>query len=89
MDASVVDVRTAVTSIIHDFAEASELFQKWRKGRAGKRATAQEECKNSLEKEQSAIQETFDRLSLRHGTKFDRGDSKNPTANHTYHRTLT
>ena len=76
---SIVDVRSGVTSIIQEFSEASELFKKWRKGRAGKKGVGQEECETSLYEGKSTIQGTLNRFSLQHGARFDRGDSKNLT----------
>jgi hypothetical protein len=78
---SIADVRTGVVSIIQEFAEACELFKKWRKGRAGKKAVGQEECETSLHEGKTTIEGTFNRLSLQHGARFDTGDSKDsPTA---------
>lgn len=76
---SIVDVRSGATSIIQEFSEASELFKKWRKGRAGKKAVGQEECETSLHEGKSTIEGTLNRFSRRHGARFDRGDSKDLT----------
>ena len=76
---SIVDVRSGVTSIIQEFSEASELFKKWRKGRAGKKAVGQEECETSLHEGKLTIEGTLNRFSQRHGARFNRGDSKNLT----------
>jgi hypothetical protein len=73
---SIADVRTGVVSIIQEFAEVYELFKKWRKGRAGKKAVGQEECETSLHEGKTTIEGTFNRLSLQHGARFDSGDSK-------------
>jgi len=78
MDPSPIsDVRTGVVSIIQEFSGAHELFQKWRGGRAGKRAVGQEECETSLYEGREAIEGTFKHFSLQHGVRFDAGDSKN------------
>jgi hypothetical protein len=78
---SIADVRSGVVSIIQECAEAYELFKKWRKGRAGKKAVGQEECETSLHEGKTTIEGTFNRLSLQHGARFDSGDSKDsPTA---------
>jgi hypothetical protein len=78
---SIADVRTGVVSIIQEFAEVYELFKKWRKGRAGKKAVGQEECETSLYEVKTTIEGTFNRFSLQHGARFDSGDSKDsPTA---------
>ncbi|KAF8847397.1 hypothetical protein BDZ45DRAFT_699224 [Acephala macrosclerotiorum] len=73
---SIVDVHSGVTSIVQEFSEASELFKKWRKGRAGKKAVGQEECEVSLHEGKSTIEGTLNRFSLQHGARFDRGDRK-------------
>jgi hypothetical protein len=74
---SIADVRTGVLSIIQEFAEAYELFKRWRKGRAGKKAVGQEECETSLHEGQTTIEGTFNHLSLQYGARFHSGDSKN------------
>jgi hypothetical protein len=74
---SIVDVRTGVVSIIQEFAEVYELFKKWRKGSAGKKAVGQEECETSLYEGKTTIEGTFNRLSLQHGARFNSGDSMN------------
>ena len=76
---SIVDVHSGITSIIQEFSEASELFQEWRKGRAGKKAVGQEECETSLHEGKSTIEGKLNRLSLQYGARFDRGDSKDLT----------
>jgi hypothetical protein len=77
---SIADVRTGVVSIIQEFAEAYELFKKWRKGRAGKKSVGQEECETSLHEGKTTIEGTFNRFSLQHGARFDCGDSKDSPA---------
>jgi hypothetical protein len=78
---SITDVRTGVVSIIQEFAEVYELFKKWRKGRAGKKAVGQEECETSLHEGKTTIEGKLNRLSLQHGARFNSGDSKDsPTA---------
>lgn len=72
----IVDVRSGVSSIVQEFSEAFDLFQKWRTGRAGKKAVGQEECKTSLEEGKSSIEDKFNRCLQQHGAKFERGDSK-------------
>ncbi|KAG0650158.1 Chromatin structure-remodeling complex subunit arp9 [Hyphodiscus hymeniophilus] len=80
MDSSLnVDVRSGVTSIIHEFAEASEAFQKWRTRKAGKKAVGQQECETSLQEGRSTIEGSLDRFSLQHGARFNCGDSKDLT----------
>ena len=79
---SITDVRTGVVSIIQEFAEVYELFKKWRKGRTGKRAVGQEECETSLYEGKATIERTFNWFSVKHGARFDSGDSEDsPTAN--------
>lgn len=73
---SIVDVHSGVTSIIHEFRQASELLQKWRKGGAGKKAVGQEECEVSFDTGKSTIEETLNRFSRQCGARFDRGDSR-------------
>ncbi|KAL5323340.1 hypothetical protein ACEPPN_007874 [Leptodophora sp. 'Broadleaf-Isolate-01'] len=70
----IVDVRSGVSSIVQEFSEAFDLFQKWRTGRAGKKAVGQEECKTSLEEGKSSIEDKFNRCLQQHGAKFERGD---------------
>ncbi|KAE9382017.1 hypothetical protein N431DRAFT_476738 [Stipitochalara longipes BDJ] len=75
MDASPIsDIRTGVVSIIREFAGAHELFQRWRKGAAGKKAVGQEECETSLYEGKTTIEGTFKHFSLRPGAIFDTGD---------------
>jgi len=73
---SIADVRTGVISIIQEFAEAYELFKKWRKCKAGKKAVGQEECETSLHEGKTTIEGIFSGFSLKHGARFDSGDSK-------------
>lgn len=78
---SIVDVRTGVVSIIQEFAEVYELFKKWRKRSAGKKAVGQEECETSLHEGKTTIEGIFNQFSLQYGARFDSGDSKDsPTA---------
>lgn len=80
--ASVADVRTGVFSIVQEFTEVYELFKTWRNGRVGKRAVGQEECETSLHEGKTTIERIYNRFSLRHGARFDSGDSKeSPAAN--------
>lgn len=73
---SISSISTAVASIIQAFSEASRLLEKWRKSRQGKKATGQEELDASLYDGKTSIGAKFRRLSLRHGSRFDIGDSK-------------
>ncbi|KAH7369848.1 hypothetical protein BKA65DRAFT_544572 [Rhexocercosporidium sp. MPI-PUGE-AT-0058] len=70
----IVDVRSGVSSIVHQFSEALDVFQKWRVGRAGKKAVGQEECKTSFEEGKSTIEDKFNQCLQQHGARFDRGD---------------
>lgn len=72
----IVDVHSAVSSIVKEFSDASDLFQKWRQTRSGKKGAGQEECKTSFEEGKSTIEDKFNRCLQQHGTRFDRGDSK-------------
>jgi len=73
---SIVDVRSAVISIVQEFSEASELLEKWRNGRVGKKNVGQAECGTSFHEGKSTIERSFKQLSQQHGARFDRGDSK-------------
>lgn len=75
-----VDLRSCASLIAQDFADALELFRKWRTKRGGKRDVGQEECENSLHEGSIAVEQTLTRLSQQYGAGFDRGDSNDKSS---------
>jgi hypothetical protein len=73
---SISGIRTDVALIIQAYAEGSQLFQKWRKRNKGNKAVGSEELATSLYDGEVSVEAKLNGLSLRHGSRFDIGDSK-------------
>ncbi|KAL2072221.1 hypothetical protein VTL71DRAFT_11564 [Oculimacula yallundae] len=71
----IVDVRSGIDSIVREFSDALDLFQRWRKSRAGRKGVGQEECETSLEDGKTKIEGKFNKCLNLHGRRFDRGDN--------------
>ncbi|KAF4634240.1 hypothetical protein G7Y89_g3871 [Cudoniella acicularis] len=78
---SLSGITVSVALIIEGFAEASKLFKKWRKQKAGKlkKAVGQEELDASLYDGETSIDKKMNSLIDKHGSRFDDGDGKNVT----------
>ncbi|KAE8442840.1 hypothetical protein EG329_002812 [Mollisiaceae sp. DMI_Dod_QoI] len=70
------DLNAGVTLIVQDFTEGCQLFKKWRKGRAAKKAVGQEELDTSLFEGKTSIEAVLRHFSVKHGLRFKSGDKQ-------------